>query len=68
MYQHPLVTLASMNDAGLSFRVQHLAPGLRWPVHSAQGIPAPEVSRGFMRVPTSTSNCPYTLFAHPPTQ
>ena len=48
MYQHPLVTLASMNDAGLSFRVQHLAPGLPWPFHSAQGIPAPEAPRGFM--------------------
>ena len=48
MYQHPLVTLAYMNDAGLSFRVQHLAPGLPWPFHSEQGIPAPKVPRGFM--------------------
>ena len=48
MYQHPLVTLASMNDAGLFFRVQHLAPSLPWPVHSAQRIPAPEVPRGFI--------------------
>ena len=50
MYQHPLVTLASMNDAGRSFRVQYLDPSLPWPVHSAQGTPAPEVPRGFLLV------------------
>lgn len=45
MYQRPLVTLASMNDFGLFFHVRNLASSLRWPVHSASGIPSLELFR-----------------------